>query len=78
MCLQVCRKDRLNGIWSKLRLLEDYKGSVEFDGIVPLGIPLNWQADVTKLGNLGITDFLSLERGIHVYANWCYAELLGI
>ena len=56
----------------------DYKGSVEFDGIVPVGIPLNWQADVTKLENLGITDFLSLERGIHVYANWCYAELLGI
>ncbi|MEH2124667.1 NAD-dependent epimerase/dehydratase family protein [Nostoc sp.] len=56
----------------------DYKGSVEFDGIVPVGTPLNWQADVTKLGSLGITDFLSLERGVHVYANWSYAELLGI
>lgn len=56
----------------------DYKGSVEFDGIVPVGTPINWQADVTKLGSLGITDFLSLERGVHVYANWSYAELLGI
>jgi UDP-glucose 4-epimerase len=56
----------------------DYKGSVEFDRIVPVGTPINWQADVTKLGSLGITDFLSLERGVHVYANWCYAELLGI
>jgi UDP-glucose 4-epimerase len=56
----------------------DFKGGVEFDGIVPVGMPLNWQADVTKLGNLGITDFVSLERGVQVYANWCYAELLGI
>ncbi|MEH2223590.1 NAD-dependent epimerase/dehydratase family protein [Nostoc sp.] len=56
----------------------DYKGSVEFDGIVPVGTPINWQADVTKLGSLGITDFLSLERGVRVYANWSYAELLGI
>ena len=56
----------------------DYKGSVEFDRIVPVGTPINWQADVTKLGSLGITDFLSLERGVLVYANWSYAELLGI
>ncbi|MDZ8093162.1 MAG: SDR family oxidoreductase [Nostoc sp. DedQUE04] len=56
----------------------DYKGSVEFDGMVPVGTPINWQADVTKLGSLGITDFLSLERGVRVYANWSYAELLGI
>ncbi|MEH2234406.1 MAG: SDR family oxidoreductase [Nostoc sp.] len=56
----------------------DYKGSVEFDGMLPVGTPINWQADVTKLGSLGITDFLSLERGVRVYANWSYAELLGI
>lgn len=56
----------------------DYKGSVEFDRIIPNGNPTNWQADVTKLGSLGITDFLSLERGVHVYVNWCYAEILGI
>jgi len=56
----------------------EYKGSVEFDRIVPAGTPINWQADVTKLGSIGITDFLSLERGVQVYTNWCYAELMGI
>ena len=56
----------------------DYQGTVEFDGIVPVGTPLNWQADVTKLASLGITNFSSLERGVNVYTNWCYAELLGI
>jgi UDP-glucose 4-epimerase len=50
----------------------------EFDGVVPPGTPLNWQADISKLKTLGFTDSVPLERGVKTFANWCRAELIGI
>ena len=50
----------------------------EFDGVVPPGTPLNWQADISKLKALGFTDSVPLERGVKTFANWCRAELIGI
>lgn len=50
---------------------------LEFDGIVPLGNPLNWRADMSKLQNLGFVPEVSLARGVQVYAQWCRAEILG-
>jgi UDP-glucose 4-epimerase len=50
----------------------------EFDGVVPPGTPLNWQADISKLKALGFTDSVPLERGVKTFANWCRAELIGL
>ncbi len=51
--------------------------SLEFDGIVRVGDPLNWKADMTKLSKIGFTSEVSLERGISIYAQWCRAEVMG-
>jgi UDP-glucose 4-epimerase len=50
----------------------------EFDGVIPPGTPLNWQADISKLKTLGFIDSVPLERGVKTFANWCRAELIGI
>jgi UDP-glucose 4-epimerase len=50
----------------------------QFDGVVPPGTPLNWQADVSKLQALGFTASVPLERGVKTFANWCRAELVGV
>lgn len=50
---------------------------IEFDGINPQGNPLNWQADISRLTEVGFTPEVSLERGLKVYAQWCRAEVLG-
>jgi UDP-glucose 4-epimerase len=56
----------------------DYQGSLDFDGVVPTGTPLNWRADISKLVTLGFTPSIELEPGVKSFANWCKAELLGI
>lgn len=49
----------------------------EFDGVVPVGNPLNWRADISKLRALGFSPSWNLERGLHASATWCRAELCG-
>lgn len=56
----------------------EYDNSPQFDGVVPAGTPLNWQADVSKLSALGFTASVPLERGVKTFANWCRAELIGV
>lgn len=51
---------------------------LQFDGMVPVGTPLNWRADVSKLHNLGFTASIPLEQGVKTFANWCRAELVGV
>ena len=53
-------------------------GGVEFDGQVPVGNPLNWRADIARVGALGFTPSVSLERGVRSFADWCRAELVGV
>ena len=50
----------------------------EFTSIVPIGVPLNWRADISRLRSLGFESTVSFERGIKTFAYWCRAELLGI
>lgn len=50
----------------------------EFDGIVPEGNPLFWQASITSLQNLGFRPAISLEMGIKNFVRWCRAELFGL
>lgn len=56
----------------------EYKGKLEFDGKVPIGNPLNWKADVSKLQALGFTPSVILEQGVRTFASWCRAELVGV
>ena len=50
---------------------------VEFDNVTPVGTPINWQADMSKLTKLGFTPEVTIERGVNVYVQWCRAEILG-
>jgi UDP-glucose 4-epimerase len=51
--------------------------TVAFDGNNPLGNPLNWQADISRLAALGYTPVTSLEDGVKIYTDWCRMEVLG-
>jgi len=46
-----------------------------FDGIVPPGTPLNWEADISKIISLGYSQKISLQEGINDFINWCRGEL---
>lgn len=47
-----------------------------FDGINPVGNPLNWQADVSRITKLGFTPTISIESGVNAYLNWCGSEMI--
>jgi UDP-glucose 4-epimerase len=49
-----------------------------FDGIAPHGNPLNWQADISKIGALGFAPEIGLEEGIKSFVNWRRSELAKI
>jgi UDP-glucose 4-epimerase len=56
----------------------EYDFTPQFDGVVPVGTPLNWQANISKLNALGFIPSVPLEKGIKTFANWCLAELVGV
>lgn len=47
----------------------------QFDGVVPPGTPLNWQADITRLEAYGFTPTIPLETGLETFVEWCKREL---
>jgi UDP-glucose 4-epimerase len=51
------------------------KISVEFDGVVPVGNPVNWRADVGRIANIGFLPTVKLAQGIESYAKWCLSEV---
>ncbi|PZO19276.1 MAG: dTDP-glucose 4,6-dehydratase [Leptolyngbya foveolarum] len=56
----------------------EYNGGFQFDGVVPVGNPLNWKADISKLSNIGFSPSVPIEKGVQIFANWCRAELVGV
>lgn len=66
-------KELTNLILDRLKVKVD----VHFDGVSPLGKPLNWQADISSIKQLGFIPEVTLERGIDVYSQWCRAEVMG-
>jgi len=48
---------------------------LEFDQRPTPGNPLNWRADINKIGRLGFAPSISLEQGVKAVAAWCSAEL---
>jgi UDP-glucose 4-epimerase len=55
-----------------------FRGRPHFDGIVPRGDPLHWQADITRIKSLGFSPQIDLEEGIRSFVKWCREELAGI
>lgn len=51
------------------------KISVEFDGVVPVGNPVNWRADVEHVASIGFLPTVKLAQGIESYAKWCLSEV---
>jgi UDP-glucose 4-epimerase len=49
----------------------------EFDGIVPQGNPIHWQADISKLRSAGHSSRVQFESGVATSVKWCRAELAG-
>jgi len=52
-----------------------FNGSLEFDGKVPVGVPSNWQSDISKLERLGYKTTIPLDQGIKQYKEWAIAEI---
>jgi UDP-glucose 4-epimerase len=48
---------------------------IEFDGVVPVGNPLNWCADISRITDIGFTPEVSLDHGISTYIQWCFDEV---
>lgn len=46
-----------------------------FDGCLPVGMPRNWQADISRLAELGFIPKIDLDHGLKVFADWCKAEI---
>lgn len=53
----------------------EYDLQPQFNGNIRQGDPLNWQADISKIQNLGFEPSVSLEKGVKNFVNWCKAEL---
>lgn len=55
------------------RLLDALSAGVvtQFDGRVPPGNPLRWQADISSIANLGFAPEIPWDRGVDDYAAWC-------
>lgn len=52
--------------------------SIEFDGAIPAGNPLNWRADISRLQSLGFSPMVTLEKGVANYSEWCRTEINSI
>jgi len=50
------------------------KKEILFDAIEPFGNPLNWQADIQKITQLGFSPAIPFEKGLHAYITWFLSE----
>lgn len=51
--------------------------NMEFDGVIPVGTPLNWRADISKIQSLGFSPTITLEEGVRNYSQWCKSDING-
>ena len=49
---------------------------IEFDGVLPQGVPSRWRADISRIQDLGFTPEVSIDCGVAEYAKWVLPELL--
>jgi UDP-glucose 4-epimerase len=48
---------------------------VRASGIVQPGMPLDWQADISRLLELGYASKIPLLKGVHSFVTWCRKEI---
>ena len=70
-----------NGFEVKIRDLAEmvlsnvsYQGTLEFDGIIPRGVPRNWCSDISKVNRLGFEPVIPLNRGVENFIKWAELE----
>jgi UDP-glucose 4-epimerase len=56
----------------------NYDVELKVGADVPMGVPVNWQADVSKIESLGFVPQVSLNNGITNFVTWCKSELQNI
>lgn len=71
------RETRISELAELLRQEIGSELVIEYDGIVPAGIPQNWRADVSRLAVLGFTPEIGLTEGLQRFVTWCRIELQG-
>lgn len=69
--IEVSIRDLANLIISNL----SFHVSIEFDGKVPKGVPLNWCSNISKLKSLGFSPKITLDDGIKRFTKWALIEL---
>lgn len=47
------------------------RNSIEFNGVVREGDPLNWRADIRRIRSLGYQKTIDMRDGIKKYVEWC-------
>lgn len=52
--------------------------TLQFNGVVPIGTPLNWRADISKIRSLGFETSVPFKQGVDTYTKWCRTELMGV
>ena len=57
-----------------LDYLQSGKKKISFDNIETIGNPLNWQADIQKIKQLGFSPNIPFEKGLHAYITWFLSE----
>jgi len=53
----------------------NYPGKLFFNGLERLGNPQKWQADISKLKNLGFSPRISLEDGVIKLSDWLFQQV---
>jgi UDP-glucose 4-epimerase len=53
----------------------NYSGNLNFGDTVPIGVPLNWQADISRISSIGFSPQIALNDGIKNFVTWCKLEL---
>jgi UDP-glucose 4-epimerase len=51
--------------------------SLIFNGMVPVGNPINWKANISCLEEIGFTSKITLEQGISDYCEWYRCKIMG-
>jgi UDP-glucose 4-epimerase len=50
---------------------------ISFEGNLPSGVPCNWQADITKIEQIGFEPTVDLDQGLDSFMQWCRGEIIG-
>ncbi len=56
----------------------DHPVALDFSGQLPLGTPMNWRADISKISLLGFAPEIALQAGVPFFVEWCKREVIRL